>query len=55
MGFTPAQVRAMTFWEFAHAQTAWARSNGAETIESVSEAELAEVDALLVSTLMVLR
>lgn len=49
MGFAPAQVRAMTFWEFAHAAAGIAAFHGAGVAEASTPDEIAAVDALMAS------
>ena len=50
IGFTPAQVRGMTFWEFAHARAALHAYHGGAVVEEATSSDLAEVDALLAAT-----
>lgn len=47
MGFTPADVRGMTLWEFGHAVAGWSEANGGKTSHDPTPDELAELDALM--------
>ncbi len=47
MGLAPAQVRAMTFWEFSHAATAFAIFNGAKAEDVATDAEMTALDAMM--------
>lgn len=50
MGFAPAVVRAMTFWEFDHAFTRWASANGnGEVKTDPTPDEIAGVEAMMAS------
>jgi len=50
MGFAPAVVRDMTFWEFDHAFTRWASANGnGEVKTDPTPDEIAGVEAMMAS------
>ncbi len=55
MGLAPAQVRTMTFWEFAHAATAFAVFHGAKADDVATEADMAAMDAMLAAAPATLR
>ena len=47
MGFSPAQVREMTFWEFGHAATAFAAFNGAKLEDDPTASDMAALDEMM--------
>lgn len=47
MGFSPAQVRDMTIWEFAHARGAFAGFHSPESIDKSGASSAQDVDAAL--------
>lgn len=47
MGRSPAQVRAMSLWDFAVCCDAWRRAHDPDAAGELSDAELAELDRFL--------
>jgi len=50
MGFTPAQIRAMTPWEFAHVRAGWIGANNPDAIDALgapSDEQIARTIAVM--------
>lgn len=47
MGFTPQEVEAMSLWQFHAAYAGWARAQGADTAENLSDEDIERAAAAL--------
>lgn len=47
MGFTPQQVETMSLWQFHSAYAGWARAQGAETAQNLSDEDFDKAAAAL--------